>query len=144
MRVQGKHVPTAPPGRLTGFPPAPNRPLQPSRWDGTVSRNRNPHLKMWAIIIGSSGTQSGSAVRALAGATSVAWRRAASSIECLRFVAIPACGNAPRTAEQSVAERQRHGSWAWRGEYSPGGAACETCTRGPCGLSDRPEWMAIL
>ena len=55
-RVRGKHAPSAPPGRLTGFPPDPERPLQPSRWDGTVSRHRNPHLKMRAIFRGSSGT----------------------------------------------------------------------------------------
>jgi hypothetical protein len=33
--------------------------LQPSRWDETASRDRNPHLKMRAIFIGSSGTKKG-------------------------------------------------------------------------------------
>jgi len=35
---------------------APNRDSQPSRWDGTAPYGRYPHLKMRAILSGSSGT----------------------------------------------------------------------------------------
>jgi hypothetical protein len=37
----------------------PKKALQPSRWDETASRYQNPHLKMRAILIGSSGTKCG-------------------------------------------------------------------------------------
>ena len=36
---------------------APKKAHQPSRWDETASRDRNPHLKMRAILICSSGTK---------------------------------------------------------------------------------------